>query len=52
MIQNFKILGYDKTINKKKNILESIVKRAFEMHHLKKIKVYLKKIENFKKYFR
>jgi len=44
MIQNFKILGYDKTVNKKKNILESVIKRAFEMRHMKKIKVQLNKI--------
>ncbi len=52
MIENYKVLGYDKTVKKKTDTLESVILRGFEMHKMKKMKFHLKKIENLKKYFR
>ena len=52
MIENHKIYGIDKAVRRKKNVLEHVILRAFDMHKLKNMKFCLKKIENLKKYFR
>jgi hypothetical protein len=52
MIENHKILGYDKTVKKGGDALGPVILRAIEMHRMKKMKFYLKRIQNLKKYFR